>query len=157
MLGLLREAMEQGYAGFSTDSLPFHYLANNPHKNKRIPTQYATLAELKSLLGVVRDFDRVWQATPDSHDRLKTLRWFLLTSGRLYGKPLRTSALTAIDPVADRKAWRMFLLLGKLFNSKLLKGRFHFQVLSTPFKLWGDGVIEALGQWPTQSRRFPTA
>ena len=141
MLGLLREAMEQGYAGFSTDGLPFHYLANDPHKNKRIPTQYATLAEMKSLLGVVRDFDRVWQATPDSHDRLKTLRWFLLTSGRLYGKPLRTSALTAIDPVADRKAWRMFLLLGKLFNSKLLKGRFHFQVLSAPFKLWGDGVI----------------
>ncbi|MFW2422707.1 MAG: amidohydrolase family protein, partial [Porticoccaceae bacterium] len=38
MVELLRQAMEQGYAGFSTDSLPFHYLANNPNTEKKIPT-----------------------------------------------------------------------------------------------------------------------
>jgi N-acyl-D-aspartate/D-glutamate deacylase len=140
MKGLLREAMEEGYPGFSTDGLPFHYLANDPNKDKRVPTQYATMAELKGLLNIVREYGRVWQATPDSHDRLKTLRWFLQTSGRLHGKALRTSALTAIDPVADRGAWKLFLRLARLFNSRLLGGKFHFQVLSAPFKIWGDGI-----------------
>jgi N-acyl-D-aspartate/D-glutamate deacylase len=153
MQGLLTEAMQQGYPGFSTDGLPFHYLANDPHKDKRVPTQYATMAEMKSLLNIVRAHDRVWQATPDSHDRLKTLRWFLLTSGRLYGKPLRTSALTAIDPVADRNAWKLFLKLARFFNSRLLDGKFHFQVLSAPFKVWGDGVaMPAFEEIPSTCR-----
>jgi N-acyl-D-aspartate/D-glutamate deacylase len=153
MRGLLTEAMQQGYPGFSTDGLPFHYLANDPHKDMRVPTQYATMAEMKSLLNIVRAHDRVWQATPDSHDRLKTLRWFLLSSGRLYGKPLRTSALTAIDPVADRNAWKLFLKLARLFNSRLLNGKFHFQVLSAPFKVWGDGVtMPAFEEIPSTCR-----
>ena len=33
---------DQGYLGMSTDGLPFHYLANAPHTDKRIPTQYAS-------------------------------------------------------------------------------------------------------------------
>ena len=36
---LLEQAMDQGYLGMSTDGLPFHYLANAPHTDKRIPTQ----------------------------------------------------------------------------------------------------------------------
>ena len=37
MAALLEDAMQQGYAGFSTDAIPFHYLANSPHTDKRIP------------------------------------------------------------------------------------------------------------------------
>ena len=43
MRALLETAMQQGYAGFSTDAIPFHYLANAPHTDKRIPGQHATL------------------------------------------------------------------------------------------------------------------
>ena len=32
------------------------------------------------------------------------------------------------------------LRLAKLLNSPLLKGRFHFQALSTNFRMWGNGV-----------------
>ena len=34
MRSLLGEAMSQGYAGLSTDSIPFHYLANDPHTER---------------------------------------------------------------------------------------------------------------------------
>ncbi|MCB1708023.1 MAG: amidohydrolase family protein, partial [Halioglobus sp.] len=64
MEALLAEALDQGYLGMSTDGLPFHYLANAPHTDKRIPTQYASFGELKRLLQVVRERDRVWQTTP---------------------------------------------------------------------------------------------
>jgi N-acyl-D-aspartate/D-glutamate deacylase len=141
---LLEAAMQQGYVGFSTDNIPFHYLANEPHTAAKIPSPYATRDEHRRLLDVVRRHERVWQATPDAVNRLGTFKRFLFTSGRLYGKPLRTSALTAIDLVHDRKVWKTFLKLAKLFNSRLLQGKFHFQVLATPFLLWSEGAISPI-------------
>ena len=144
MTHLLQDAMQQGYIGFSTDALPFHYLASEPNKKVRIPTQFGTDAELKSLTAIARDLDRVWQTTPDPENRLRTLKRFFLTSGRLYGKPLRVSALAAMDFTADRRACKLFGILGRLFRSHLVRGKFHFQALSAPFKIWGDGVTTPL-------------
>ena len=74
MKALLKTGMEQGYAGFSTDALPFHYLANDPNRRKQIPTQFAKYGELKALTQVVRDYDRVWQATPPKDSPLGTIQ-----------------------------------------------------------------------------------
>ncbi len=144
MEALLEEAMRQGYVGFSTDNIPFHYLANEPHTAAKIPSPYAGKREIRRLLDVVREHDRVWQATPDAVNRLGTFKRFLYTSGRLFGKPLRTSALTALDLVHDRSVWKVFLQLSRFFNSWLMQGRFHFQVLSTPFLLWSEGAISPI-------------
>ncbi|MAT65858.1 MAG: aminoacylase [Gammaproteobacteria bacterium] len=144
MANLLDSAMQQGYVGFSTDNIPFHYLANEPHTHAKIPSPYADKREHRRLLDVVREHDRVWQATPDAVNRLGTFKRFLYTSGRLFGKPLRTSALTAIDLVHDRSVWKVFLQLSKFFNSWLMRGKFHFQVLSTPFLLWSEGAISPI-------------
>ncbi|MEO9588089.1 MAG: amidohydrolase family protein [Marinobacter sp.] len=54
MEALLEQAMDDGYAGFSTDALPFHYLANQPNTRKTIPTQFAKYPEIKRLTDVVR-------------------------------------------------------------------------------------------------------
>jgi N-acyl-D-aspartate/D-glutamate deacylase len=141
MHALLEAAMQQGYAGFSTDAIPFHYLANAPHTGKRIPAQHATRAELRSLLDIVRRHDRVWQCTPDVANRVATFLRFFFTSGRLFGKPLRTSALTAVDLTHARRTWRLFPLIARLLNSRLVAGRFHFQVLATPFRMYAEGAI----------------
>ncbi len=141
MQQLLEAAMREGYAGFSTDAIPFHYLANDPHKGRRIPTQYATFAELKSLLDVVRKYDRVWQCTPDAARRFATFLRFFFTSGRLFGRPLRTSALTAVDLTHERRTWKLFPAIARLLNSPLVNGRFHFQVLGTPFRMYSEGAI----------------
>ena len=144
MEALLEDAMRQGYVGFSTDNIPFHYLANEPHTEAKIPSPYANKREHRRLLDVVREHDRVWQATPDAVNRLGTFKRFLYTSGRLFGKPLRTTALTAIDLVHDRSVWKVFLQLSRFFNSWLMQGKFHFQVLSTPFLLWSEGAISPI-------------
>jgi N-acyl-D-aspartate/D-glutamate deacylase len=141
MRALLDEAMQQGYAGFSTDAIPFHYLSNAPHTDKRVPTQYASSGELRALLKVVREHDRVWQCTPDAADRVATFLRFFLTSGRLFGRPLKTSALTAVDLTHERRTWKLFPMIAGLLNSKLLDGRFHFQVLATPFRMYAEGMI----------------
>jgi len=141
MSALLEEAMQQGYAGFSTDAIPFHYLANEPHTDRRVPTQYASLGELRALLGVVRTHDRVWQCTPDASNRVATFLRFFLTSGRLFGRPLKTSALTDVDLTHERNTWKLFPLIAGLLNSRLVNGRFHFQVLATPFRMYAEGAI----------------
>jgi N-acyl-D-aspartate/D-glutamate deacylase len=141
MRALLDEAMRQGYAGFSTDAIPFHYLSNAPNTDRRVPTQYASRNELRQLLDVVRQHDRVWQCTPDAANRVATLLRFFFTSGRLFGRPLKTSALTAVDLTHERRTWKLFPLIAGLLNSRLVDGRFHFQVLATPFRMYAEGMI----------------
>ena len=141
---ILEGAMELGYLGLSTDGLPFHYLSNDPHTDKRIPTQFASFKELRRLLNVVRRYDRVWQTTPIIENRLKALFYFTLTSGRLFGKPLKTSALSAMEMTAAPNSSKLFLGVAKLLNSKLLDGRLHFQALGTNFRVWSDGIVSPL-------------
>lgn len=144
MESLLDTAMDQGYLGMSTDGLPFHYLSNDPHTDKRIPTQFASFGELKRLLKVVRGRDRVWQTTPIIENRLKALFYFLLTSGRLFGKTLKTSALAAVEFILAPNAHKGMLGFASLLNSPLLKGNFHLQALGTNFRVWSDGIVSPL-------------
>src|SRR5690606_26706326 len=116
MEAMLETAMDQGYVGMSTDGLPFHYLANAPHTDRRIPTQHASFGELKRLLGVVRRRGRVWQTTPIIEHRLKAFFYFLFSSGRLYGRTLKTSALSVLEFVLLPTAHRVFLGFASLLN-----------------------------------------
>jgi N-acyl-D-aspartate/D-glutamate deacylase len=150
----LDAALELGYAGFSTDAIPFHYLANEPHTGERIPAQHASFTELRRLLAVVRRHDRVWQCTPDAANRFRTFLRFFFSSGRLFGRPLRTSALTAIDLVHERNTWKVFPRLAALINSRTLRGRLHFQVLSTPFRMYAEGAICPIFEEFASTRRL---
>ena len=143
---LLEKGMAEGYAGFSSDGLPFHYLANDPHRDKRIPSQYAGFQELKRLTHIVRRYGRVWQATPPTESPLKVFRTFLLTSGRLYKKALKITAVAALDVRADKSIINSAYLLSRLLNSWLVKGKFALQSLAAPFKVWSDGPVTPLSE-----------
>ena len=144
MASLLEQALDQGFMGMSTDGLPFHYMANDPNTDKRIPTQFAPRSEMKRLLQVVRNRDRVWQTTPIIENRLKAFTYFAFTSGRLFGKTLKTSALSAMEFALMPKASNLFLGFAKLMNSRLFKGNMHFQALGTNFRVWSDGIVSPL-------------
>lgn len=143
---LLEKGMREGYPGFSSDGLPFHYLANDPNQDKRVPSQYATFAELKRLTGIVRRYGRLWQATPPTENPLRVLRTFLLTSARLYGRPLRTTAVAAMDVRSNRNIVRSARILARLLNSRLVGGQFHLQSLAARFKVWADGPVTPLSE-----------
>ena len=150
----LKKALKSGYAGFSTDALPFHYLAAQPHCEKTIPTQFAKYNELKQLAQVVREQESTWQATPPKDSIFGTLRTFLLTSGRLHGKPLRTTVVAALDIANNWKLSRMVKTLSGLLNSKLIQGDFHMQALGAPFKIWSDGAITPIAEEIPELRRL---
>jgi len=146
MEAILEQAMSDGYPGFSTDSLPFHFLSEDPNRRVKIPSQFGQFSELRRLTGVLRRHDRLWQATPPKDSPLAVFRNFLLTSGRLFGKPLKVTAVAAMDVSSNRSLRRLALLLTGLFNSPLVDGRFRFQALAAPFKLFWDGPINPLAE-----------
>jgi N-acyl-D-aspartate/D-glutamate deacylase len=140
MRQLVSAAMQQGYLGLSLDSLVFHYLANDPNKEKRVPTQVADNAEIFPLVQILREHDRVLQSTPDNDNPLNSAKRFFWSSGRFYKKPLRVTGLVAIDFNPIPSAHQVMLKLAKILNSKWVGGKFHFQALSTNFRMWVNGV-----------------
>ena len=154
MKGTLSDALKCGYAGFSTDALPFHYLAAQPHCEKTIPTQFAKYGELKALAQVVREQGSTWQATPPKDSVIGTLKTFLLTSGRLHGKPLKTTVVAALDIANNWKLSRMAKTLSNVLNSSLVQGEFHMQALGAPFKIWSDGAITPIAEEIPELRRL---
>jgi len=146
MKALLQKGLDEGYAGFSTDALPFHFLANDPNRDKQIPTQFAPFSEIKALTSIVRDYGRVWQATPPKDSPIKVIKTFLLTSGRLHKKPLKTTVVAALDVTSNGSIVKLATTLARVLNSKLLKGRFYMQALAAPFKIWSDGPFNPLSE-----------
>jgi len=144
MCRVLDECMQAGYVGMSTDGLPLHYLANDPYRGERIPAQHATRKEIRALCEVVRANDGIVQFTPNPDAKLATLSLMLMGCARLFGKPLRMTATAAMDLISQPMAWRGLLRVNRLINSRLLKGRFAFQALSAPFKVYADGVTSPL-------------
>ncbi|WP_428311977.1 N-acyl-D-amino-acid deacylase family protein [Hydrocarboniphaga sp.] len=146
MEALVEKGMREGYVGFSTDALPFHFLANQPNTRKQIPTQFAPYSELKRLTGVVRRWGRLWQATPPKDDKLAIIRNFMLTSRRFFGRTLKVTAVAAMDFNTNGSLLKMALLLSRVLNSKFVGGRFRFQALAAPFTTWSDGVVTPLAE-----------
>ena len=133
--------MDAGYVGFSTDALPFHYLANDPNRQKKIPTQWTTHEELGRLVEVLRRHDRVWQATPPKDSPPETIRTFLHARGRGKQRPVRLTAVAALDVASNRGLLRLAKVLSRVMNSTAVGGHFRMQALAAPFKVWGDGPI----------------
>ncbi len=146
MEGILEQAMKDGYAGFSTDMLPFHYLSDDPYRKKRIPANHASYGEVKRLTNVVRRYGRVWQATPEKDKPQNVIRWFMLSSGRFFGKPLKVTAVAALDVVTNRFLARLGVALTRIINSPLVQGRFRLQALAAPFRVYADGAITPLSE-----------
>lgn len=146
MQDILRAGLRAGYVGFSTDALPFHYLANQPNCHKTIPTQFAKYQEIKKLTQVVREEGLLWQATPPKDSPFNVFKTFLLSSGRLHGKPLKTTVVAALDVANNRGLVKMAKVLSSLLNSKLLDGRFYMQALGAPFKVWSDGAVTPIAE-----------
>lgn len=146
MQSKLREGLQLGYVGFSTDALPFHYLANQPNCHKTIPTQFAKYKEIKALTDVVRDEGLLWQATPPKDSPLQALKTFLLSSGRLHGKPLKTTVVAALDVASNRTMVKMARALAALLNGSLFKGQFYMQALGARFKIWSDGAVTPIAE-----------
>lgn len=134
---LAHEAMEAGYLGLSIDMLQWHRWKGFKYNGASAPSHYARMSEFRLLADVLRQHDRVLQATPDAGRRYLVPLLALLSHG-LGRNPLRMSMLTSLDFTNNRKLGPMTRRLASVINDGL-RGNLRFQSLSVPFELWSDG------------------
>lgn len=134
---LTHEAMEVGYLGLSIDMLQWHRWKGFKYNGASAPSHYARMSEFRLLADVLRQHDRVLQATPDAGRRYLVPLLALLSHG-LGRKPLRMSMLTSLDFTNNRRLGPMTRRLASVINDGL-RGNLRFQSLSVPFELWSDG------------------
>lgn len=147
----VHEAVDAGYLGLSIDLLPWHRMANEPHKGISIPSQQARPAEYRALANVLRERDAVLQATPNALQKQTIMLLFELSAGR-FRKPLRTTIVAALDAKTNRKVHRLATVGATLVNT-VLGGNLRFQALAEPFLMFGDGpIIPFFEELPSGSR-----
>lgn len=134
---LTHEAMEAGYLGLSIDMLQWHRWKGFKYNGASAPSHYARMSEFRLLADVLRQHDRVLQATPDAGRRYLVPLLALLSHG-LGRNPLRMSMLTSLDFTNNRRLGPMTRRLASVINDGL-HGNLRFQSLSVPFELWSDG------------------
>lgn len=135
----VQDAVEAGYLGLSIDLLPWHRMANEPHKGISIPSQQARPPEYRALAKVLREKEAVLQATPNALQKDTVMLLFELSSG-VFRKPLRTTIVAALDAKTNRKVHKLATLGATLVNT-VLNGNLRFQALAEPFMMFGDGPI----------------
>ncbi|MDH3485841.1 MAG: amidohydrolase family protein, partial [Myxococcales bacterium] len=62
------------------------------------------------------------------------------------GRPLKLTAVAALDVVTNRFLAKLGVVLTRVLNSKLLDGRFRLQALAAPFRVYADGPITPLSE-----------
>ena len=90
------------------------------------------------LTKILRKRERVFQGVPNLVTKLNVLL-FMLESVGIFRKPLKTTIISVVDLIADRKIWWLIPAIARFFN-RVLKADFRFQALPTPFDVWADGM-----------------
>jgi N-acyl-D-aspartate/D-glutamate deacylase len=141
----LTEAMEAGYLGMSIDMLPFHRwggVFNEKHKGSSVPSQQASVKEYRRLANILRDYNRVLQATPNALDKRSGVHLLRMSSG-LFRKPLKTTIVAAMDLKSDEKIHKLVTTLATV-GKKVFNADMRFQALAMPFLNYGEGPITPL-------------
>jgi len=135
---LLVEGLDLGYLGLSIQTLPWDKLDGDRWPARPLPSYFAPWSEYRRFTRILRDRDRVFQGVPNITTKVNVLL-FLLESAGLFRKPLRTTIISLMDIIADRKVYWLVPLFTRLFN-KFLRADFRMQALPNLFDVWSDGM-----------------
>lgn len=138
MRAWLEEALDVGYVGLSAQTLPWDKLDGTRERSKPLPGTFASWSELRELAAVLRRRGRVFQGVPNLVTKLNVLL-FLWESVGLWRPRLRTTVISWMDVIADRKVDGLVRLLLGVFRG-VLGAEFRFQALPQPFDVRADGM-----------------
>ena len=138
MQGIVDEAMQAGYLGMSIDMLPWHRMDGEPYNGTSVPSQQAHPSEYRRLANVVREHERVVQATPNALTKSTIINLVKMSTG-VFRKPLRMTIVAAMDVKTNRAAYKM-ATYGAAVANKLFRANVRWQALAEPFLNYCDGV-----------------
>lgn len=133
----LREALDAGFVGMSSQQLLFDKLDGEVCRSRTMPSTYATAKERRRLNRILRDRKRALQGGPDVA-RPQSLIAMAAGSLGIFRPELKVSLLSAADIKAIPGVVKIFPLIGKVLNR--LGGDFRWQHLPVPFEVYSDGI-----------------
>lgn len=134
---MLKEALDAGFVGMSSQQLLFDKIDGDTCRSRTLPSTYAKPRELRRLKSMLRRAGRVLQSGPDIQNPLNLASQVAQSLG-LFRKQLKTSLLSAADIKANPYAIWMMGPLAKAANT--LGGNFRWQHLPVPFEVYADGI-----------------
>lgn len=134
---MLKEALDAGFVGMSSQQLLFDKIDGDTCRSRTLPSTYAKPRELRRLKSMLRRAGRVLQSGPDIQNPLNLASQVAQSLG-LFRKQLKTSLLSAADIKANPYAIWMMGPLAKAANA--LGGNFRWQHLPVPFEVYADGI-----------------
>ena len=138
MDALLNEGLDLGYLGLSIQTLPWDKLDGDRWPARPLPSYFAPWSEYRRFTRILRERDRVFQGVPNISTKVNVIL-FLLESAGLFRKPLRTTIISLMDIIADRKVYWLVPIFTRFFN-KILGANFRMQALPNLFDVWSDGM-----------------
>jgi N-acyl-D-aspartate/D-glutamate deacylase len=134
---MLKEALEAGFVGMSSQQLLFDKLDGDVCRSRTLPSTYAKPRELRRLKSLLRRAGRILQSGPDIQNPLNLGSQIAQSLG-VFRNPLKTSLLSAADVKANPYAILMMGPVARLINR--LGGNFRWQHLPVPFEVYADGI-----------------
>ncbi len=139
MEALLREGLDEGYAGFSIMTLPWDKIGGSrPIRSRPLPSTFASWSEYRRFTRILRERGRVFQGVPNITTKVNVFL-FLLESVGLLRPPLKTTVISMMDTRANRGIHWQIGWLSRFFNA-VLEADFRWQALPEVFDLWSDGI-----------------
>lgn len=137
MEAALREALDAGFVGMSSQQLLFDKLDGEVCRSRTLPSTYAKGKERRRLNRILRRRGRALQGGPDV-GRPQSMVSMAFSSVGIGRNPLKVSLLSAADVKALPFVAKVFPALAKVVNS--LGGDFRWQHLPVPFEVYSDGI-----------------
>ncbi|CRZ14188.1 N-acyl-D-amino-acid deacylase family protein [Mycolicibacterium neworleansense] len=134
---MLKEALDAGFVGMSSQQLLFDKIDGDTCRSRTLPSTYAKPHELRRLKSLLRRSGRVLQSGPDIQNPLNLVSQLAQSLG-LFRNNLKTSLLSAADIKANPYSIMIMGPVARLVNK--LGGNFRWQHLPVPFEVYADGI-----------------
>jgi N-acyl-D-aspartate/D-glutamate deacylase len=134
---MLKEALDAGFVGMSSQQLLFDKLDGDVCRSRTLPSTYAKPRELRRLKSLLRRTGRILQSGPDIGNPFNLGSQVVQSLG-VFRNPLKISLLSAADVKANPYAIRMMGPVARLINR--FGGNFRWQHLPVPFEVYADGI-----------------
>ncbi|MBE7191692.1 MAG: amidohydrolase family protein [Gordonia polyisoprenivorans] len=138
MESMLRDALDQGFVGLSTNQLRFDKLDGETCRSRTLPSTYSKFRENRRLKGIVRKRGRVLQSAPDIKNPFDIAIQAFTSMAGLYRRPLKTTLLAAADVKSNPLS--PYLLRGMAGTANRAGADVRFQHLPVPFTVYADGI-----------------
>lgn len=138
MLGLLKDALDQGFLGLSTMDNPWDKMDGDKYWSHKTPSFYSTWSERRNLIDSLRERGAILQGAPNLVTRVSAFNYAMASSG-VFRKPLKTTMIAMMDLIGDRYIYPLVSTLSSVFNSAF-NANFRMQSPPVPFTVYYDGV-----------------